>query len=138
MKVQFVAGFGPIAPDPDASAAFYSGALGIDFEEDEGYSHTDKVPGVKAFAIWPLSQAAESTFGRSDWPDHLPTPQAWLEFDVASEAAVSEAMGELEAKGYRPLLPPKKEPWGQTVSRLLSPEGMLVGIVYTPWMHEEA
>jgi len=28
-----------------------------------------------------------------------------------------------------------EEPWGQTVSRLLSPEGILVGIVYTPWMH---
>ena len=28
-----------------------------------------------------------------------------------------------------------EEPWGQTTSRLLSPEGILVGITYTPWMH---
>ena len=26
----------------------------------------------------------------------------------------------------------KTEPWGQTVSRLLGPEGLLVGITYTP------
>ncbi len=31
----------------------------------------------------------------------------------------------------------KKEPWGQTVSRFLSPEGMLVGITFTPSMREE-
>lgn len=31
----------------------------------------------------------------------------------------------------------KLEPWAQTVSHLLSPEGILVGIVYTPWMHKK-
>jgi hypothetical protein len=30
----------------------------------------------------------------------------------------------------------KKEPWGQTVTRLLSPEGLLVGLTYTPSMRE--
>ncbi len=25
---------------------------------------------------------------------------------------------------------------GQTTSRLLSPEGLLVGITFTPWQHE--
>jgi hypothetical protein len=28
-----------------------------------------------------------------------------------------------------------EEPWGQTTARLLSPEGLLVGITFTPWMH---
>jgi hypothetical protein len=28
----------------------------------------------------------------------------------------------------------RTEPWGQTVSRLLSPEGLLIGITFTPWM----
>lgn len=28
----------------------------------------------------------------------------------------------------------KKEPWGQTVSRFLTPEGLLVGITFTPSM----
>jgi len=28
----------------------------------------------------------------------------------------------------------KTEPWGQVVARLLSPEGLLLGLTYTPWM----
>ena len=28
----------------------------------------------------------------------------------------------------------RKEPWGQTVTRLLSPEGILIGITLTPWL----
>ena len=28
------------------------------------------------------------------------------------------------------------EEWGQTVARLLSPEGLLVGVTVTPWMRE--
>jgi hypothetical protein len=28
----------------------------------------------------------------------------------------------------------KKEPWGQTVSRFITPEGLLVGITFTPSM----
>jgi hypothetical protein len=32
----------------------------------------------------------------------------------------------------------RKEPWGQTVSRFLSPEGLLVGIAFTPSMRDEA
>jgi hypothetical protein len=34
------------------------------------------------------------------------------------------------------LMEAKKEPWGQTVTRLLSPEGILVGLTYTPGMRE--
>ncbi len=135
MRIAFVAGFGPIAPDPDESAAFYTQGLGIGFEETDGYRHTDALEGVRAFAIWPLSQAAEATFGRADWPDDLPTPQAWLELDVEDEAAVDAAAAEMEEKGYRPLVPPRTEPWGQRTCRVLSPEGLLVGITFTPWMH---
>jgi hypothetical protein len=31
----------------------------------------------------------------------------------------------------------KKEPWGQTVSRFIGPEGLLVGITFTPGMRAE-
>jgi hypothetical protein len=31
----------------------------------------------------------------------------------------------------------KKEPWGQIVSRFLSPEGLVVGITFTPTMREQ-
>jgi catechol 2,3-dioxygenase-like lactoylglutathione lyase family enzyme len=136
MKILFVAGFGPIIRDQEASPAFYEGALGIPFErEEDGYLHTDKVPGVKAFALWPLSQAAESTFGSETWPENVPVPQAWLEFDVDD---VDAATAELKARGYEVLVASRKETWGQTVTRLLSPEGILVGVTVTPWMREGA
>jgi hypothetical protein len=48
---------------------------------------------------------------------------------------VSAAVAELQAAGHRLLREVHEEPWGQTTSRLLSPEGLLVGITYTPWMH---
>ena len=31
----------------------------------------------------------------------------------------------------------KKEPWGQIVSRFISPEGLLVGVTFTPMMRGE-
>ena len=50
--------------------------------------------------MWPLSQAAESTFGSPEWPDDLPTPQAWLELDVESAEAVGAAVA-LEPSAHR-------------------------------------
>jgi catechol 2,3-dioxygenase-like lactoylglutathione lyase family enzyme len=139
MKISFVAGFGPIVADTQASLGFYRDTLKIAFEEAApGYFATDDLPGVKAFALWPLSQAAESTFGTDAWPADIPTPQAWLEFDVESAAAVADAVGELAGSGYRVLRQADEEPWGQTTSRVMSPEGLLVGITYTPWMHADS
>lgn len=91
---------------------------------------------MKAFALWPLDQAAESCFGADSWPQEIPAPQAWVELDVDSPEAVTSAIGELEAAGHRVLRGSREEPWGQTTARLLSPEGLLVGITYTPWMHD--
>jgi catechol 2,3-dioxygenase-like lactoylglutathione lyase family enzyme len=139
MKVSFVAGFGPIIRDTDASRAFWSAGLGITLEEPvPNYWTNDDLEGVKAFGLWPLDQAAESCFGATDWPADISAPQAWVELDVESEAAVAEAVAELQAAGHRLLRGAHKEPWGQTTSRLLSPEGLLVGVTYTPWMHQPA
>ena len=137
MKVSFVAGFGPIVRDADASQGFWRDGLGIGLSEiAPGYFGTDDVEGVKAFALWPLSQAAESTFGADEWPSELPAPQAWLELDVESPEAVGAAVEELASAGHRVLRGATLEPWGQTTSRVLSPEGLLIGVTYTPWMHE--
>lgn len=136
MNVSFIAGFGPIARSVDASHGFWAGTLGLPLEElAPGYYSTEKVDGARAFAVWPLAQAAESVFGTSQWPADVPESQAWLEVDVASPGAVAEALAELEAAGHRVLRGVSVEPWGQTTSRLLSPEGLLVGVTYTPWMH---
>jgi catechol 2,3-dioxygenase-like lactoylglutathione lyase family enzyme len=135
IRILFVAGFGPIVRDADASRKLYVEALNIPFKEESGgYLHTGTLQGVKEFALWPLSQAAESCFGTSAWPDSLPPPHAWLEFDVDS---VESATADLESQGYRMLIKNKKEPWGQTVSRFLDPNGLLVGLTFTPWMREK-
>lgn len=137
MKISFVAGFGPIVPDVEASRRFWGTGLGIELEEAApSYFTNDDLEGVKAFALWPLAQAAQATFGADTWPDDIPAPQAWIELDLASVDEVTSAVAELEAAGHRLLRGVHEEPWGQTTSRLLSPEGLLVGITYTPWMHK--
>jgi catechol 2,3-dioxygenase-like lactoylglutathione lyase family enzyme len=134
IDVLFVAGFGPIVRDPAASRKFYSQALGLPFKEDaSGYLHTGDLHGVKHFALWPLAQAAESCFGSDQWPTNLPVPQAWIEFDVAN---IETATAELKSQGYQLLVAMRAEPWGQVVTRLLGPEGLLVGITHTPEMRK--
>ena len=135
LKVLFIAGFGPIVRDTGESRTLYRDALGIPFkEEPDGYLHTEAVPGAKSFALWPLSQVAQSCFGKDSWPKEIPAPQAWLEFDVES---VEKATEILKSRGYRMLVKNKKEPWGQIVSRFISPEGVLVGITFTPLLREQ-
>ena len=134
VKILFVAGFGPIVRDTAESRKLYSEILGISFKEESGeYLHTEALKGAKTFALWPLKQAAQSCFGKDSWPDDIPAPQAWLEFDVDS---VEKATAGLESRGYRMLIKNKKKPWGQTVSRFISPEGLLVGITLTPLLRE--
>lgn len=134
IKILFIAGFGPIVRETAKSRKLYRDILGIPFkEESDSYLHTEDLNGAKSFALWPLSQAAQSCFGKDSWPKKVPVPQVWLEFDVES---VEKATAELESRGYRMLIKNKKEPWGQTVSRFLSPEGLLVGITFTPMMRE--
>ena len=132
MKVLFVAGFGPIVRDMNASLRFYREMLGLPIVEGADVS-TEKVDGVKHFGLWPLADAAESCFGAKEWPPNMTAPHAWIEFDVEDVPAAAE---ELRAKGYRLLVGPRTEPWGQTVARLLSPEGLLVGVTLTPWLRE--
>ena len=135
IKVLFIAGFGPIVREATASRELYSQILGIRFkEENDGYLHTEALNGTKSFALWPLSQAAQSCFGTDCWPKDTPVPQAWLEFDVDD---VEKATAELQSRGHRMLVKNKKEPWGQIVSRFITPEGLLVGVTYTPWMRKE-
>jgi hypothetical protein len=135
INIRFIAGFGPMVRDAVASRKLYSEDFGVVFkEEDGGYLHTENLKGANSFALWPLSHAAQSCFGKDVWPEEIEVPQAWLEFDVDD---VEKATAELELRGYRMLVKNRKEPWGQTVSRFLSPEGILVGITLTPWMRKE-
>ena len=135
VKVLFIAGFGPVVHDSGESRKLYRDVLGIAFkEETDGYLHTEAAAGAKSFALWPLSQAAKSCFGKDSWPADIAAPQAWLEFDVDK---VERATAALNSAGYRMLVKNKKEPWGQIVSRFISPEGLLVGVTFTPSMREQ-
>ncbi len=62
-------------------------------------------------------------------------PQASIEFEVADPEAVAAAAEELRAGCYELLHLPREEPWGQTVGRMLSSEGLIIGISYAPALH---
>jgi catechol 2,3-dioxygenase-like lactoylglutathione lyase family enzyme len=136
MEVMFVTGVTPITTTPSASAAFYRDALGLPLEGEDGdYLSTERLEGIKHMGLWPLEAAAQSCFGTQTWPADVPVPHATIEFELTTVDAVSAAADELKAKGYQLLHETKQEGWGQTIVRLLSPEGLLIGLCYTPWMH---
>lgn len=135
MKVLFIAGFAPIVRDVAASHTFYLRTLGLPLTEVAGdYVHTSALGGAKHFGLWPLTDAAMSCFGEPRWPEHVPAPQATIEFEVDDVAAAAK---ELEDAGHRLIHATRTEPWGQVVARLLSPEGLLVGVCHTPWLHAQ-
>ena len=124
MEIEFIAGVAVVSADPDASARLYVDALGLPLDAAEGddYRHSENVGGSRHFGVWPLHQVAQACFGTETWP--------------ADEAAVAAAAaGELTAAGFDLLHEPRTEPWGQTVARLQSLEGLVVGISFAPWMH---
>jgi catechol 2,3-dioxygenase-like lactoylglutathione lyase family enzyme len=134
MEVEFVASIAPIVRDPEATRAFYQDALGLSLERGEGdYKYTHRLEGSKHFGLWPLAEAATACFGTREWPDDLPLPQASIEFEVADVAAAAE---KLKAKSYRLIHDAHTEPWGQITARLLSPEGLLIAVCYTPAFHQ--
>lgn len=132
MNVLFISSFAPIVTDQAATKKLYVDTFGLDLEDTDGYLHSEKVEGVKHFGLWPLEQAAEACFGTKEWPSNVPRPQASVEFEVND---VADAAKELEDRGYQLLHGARTEPWGQIVARLLSPEGLIVGVSYAPWMH---
>jgi catechol 2,3-dioxygenase-like lactoylglutathione lyase family enzyme len=137
MKIEFVSTIAVITSEPPRSRQLYVETLGLPLtgETSDGYLHSEQVPGTKHFGVWPLSQAAEACFGDERWPADLAIPQVSIEFDVADVDSVQAAADELAAAGHELLHPVRREPWGQTVVRLLSPEGAIIGISYVPSMH---
>ena len=134
MDILFISSFAVITPDPPQSRKLYLDALGLPLE-GEDYLHSEKIGGSNHFGVWPLEQAAEACFGKPEWPADVTVPQASVEFEVENEEAVAKGAADLEAAGYELLHEARKEPWGQTVARTLSPEGAIVGISYAPSMH---
>jgi len=137
MNIEFLSTVAVITPDTISSRKLYVEALGLPLEgQGDGYHHSEQVAGCKSFGIWPLSQAAQACFGTDEWPAVRPVPQVSIEFDVTDAAAVGPAALELQQAGYELLHAARDEPWGQTVARLQSPEGVIVGISYAPALHD--
>lgn len=136
MKIEFVASIAVITPDAAASRRLYVDALGLPLNRLDGdYFASEEIDGCKHFGVWPLSQAAEACFGTGSWPAHVTVPQMSLEFELADPRSVADGAEELRARGYQLLHDAKQQPWGQTVARLLSPEGVVVGLSYAPSLH---
>ena len=140
MDIQMIASFAVITTDAAADRKLFLDAMGLPLHGPEDvpgsdYVFSDAIEGAKHFGVWPLSEAAESCFGTSTWPDTHPVPQASVEFEVADPDLVQVAADELKQKGFTLLHEARTEPWGQTVARLQSTEGAIIGISYAPWMH---
>ncbi len=139
MDVLFVASVAVVTANPPQSRKLFIDALGLPLEgEGNGYYSSGNIAGSKHFGVWPLAEAAQACFGTPQWPADRVVPQASIEFEVADADAVAAAADELQRAGYELLHPARTEPWGQTVARLLTGDGLIVGISYIPEFHDEA
>jgi catechol 2,3-dioxygenase-like lactoylglutathione lyase family enzyme len=78
------------------------------------------------------NRGGSACFGQPNWPETHPVPQSTIEFEVDDVEAAAQ---ELEECGYQLVHPARVEPWNQTVARLQTPDGVLVGVCFTPWLH---
>ncbi|SEN19133.1 VOC family protein [Actinacidiphila rubida] len=137
MDVLFITSVAAVVADPPLSRALFIDALGLPLEgEGDGYYSSGNVPGSRHFGLWPLSEAAQACFGTAEWPADRVVPQASIEFEVASPEAVAAAGDELSGAGFALVHAARTEPWGQTVARLLTADGLIVGISYAPVLHD--
>jgi catechol 2,3-dioxygenase-like lactoylglutathione lyase family enzyme len=141
MDIKFIASFSIVTAHPADDQRLFRDALGLPLEPPatqpgSDYLFSERIDGARHFGVWPLTEAAEACFGTPDWPRGVPVPQASIEFEVADADAVVDAARELEANGYTLLHAARTEPWGQTVVRMLSDEGLVVGVSFAPALHE--
>ena len=134
--MQFIASVSVIAPDPATSRHLYLEALGLPLERLDGeYFASERIDGSRHFGVWPLTEAARACFGTDAWPTDRPVPQVSIEFELADADAVAAGAAELRAAGHELLHEARTEPWGQTVARLQTVEGLIVGLSYASWLH---
>jgi catechol 2,3-dioxygenase-like lactoylglutathione lyase family enzyme len=137
MRTVFLGAVGIIVKDLAAGTSLYVDALGLPLKRIPGatFRARREWKGSRYLGVWSLADAAKACFGRTRWPKGRPVPQMFLELEVVSPAHVARAAIELEARGHRLLHGPRTDPWGQTVARLQTADGLIVGVSYVPWMH---
>lgn len=132
MDVRFVTSVSVITTHPAEDRQLFVGALSLPLIDDDDYLFSENLNGIKHFGIWPLAAAAQACFGTGTWPADRPIPQASVEFEVDDVAAAAQQLQEM---GYQLLHPPRVEPWNQTVARLQTQDGLIVGVCFTPRFH---
>ena len=136
MDVQFVASVAPIVRDTRAARAFYADALGLSFEGGEGeYRFTQELDGSKHVGLGRSRRRQQPASGRRNGRVRFQCRRPASSSRVADVAAAAD---ELKAKGYRLIHEARTEPWKQITARLLSPEGLLVAVCYTPSFHDRS
>jgi hypothetical protein len=126
MNIIFVASVSVISADMENAKQLFVDDLGLRLEDSmhDGYWHSEKIAGTKHFGVWPLRQAAQACFGVDVWPSDRPVPQASVEFEATDAASVAQAVVELQEKGHTLIHDARTEPWGQTVARMQTSDGM--------------
>lgn len=138
MQIESITSVAVITADGPASRALYMDTLGLPLQQLDGdYFASGELAGCNHFGVWPIEQAAEACFGVRVWPEDVTRPQVSVEFELPDASAVADGVRELRSRGHQMLHDAKVEPWGQTVARLLSPEGALIGLSYAPSLHNQ-
>ena len=139
MEIQFIAGFAVIAPEPAESRKLYVDALGLPLEQADGdyFAQREGSGGSQALRRLAAGPRGPGVLrhprrGRATGPSH----RRRVEFEVAESARGRGGGGRAGGAGLRALHPPRTEPWGQTVARILTREGLIVGISHAPWHHK--
>ena len=136
-RIERIAGYAVITGDPAASASLYRDALGLPLEGDESYLSMMNFPVAGHFGVWSLKMAARSCFGCDDWPEEIPVPSSTVEFELEDVESLEVAAAGMRERGFHFVHGARSEPWGQIVARFMSPEGVLIGLSYAPWLHGE-
>ncbi len=137
MRPAFIGAIGLIVRRLPQGRALYVKSLGLPLRQLPGtqFLHSTRLGGGRYFGVWPLAEAARACFGTDRWPTGRRIPQMFIEFEMASPGEVAAAATELERRGHRLLHGARRDPWGQTVARLQTDDGVVVGISFVPWMH---
>ncbi len=140
MKILFIGTVGVITRDREEGRRLFVDGLALPLKMAEGadFLFTQRLEGSRYFGVWPLSEAARVCFGVDRWPSDRLVPQMFIEFEVGDADSVGQAASELESLGYALLHPARKDTWGQTVARLQTKDGLIIGISYVPWMHRRS
>lgn len=128
--IRHISAIAEIVEDVDAAVDFYRNTLGfkVEHEPGSGYAILD-IPGVLHFGIWGREQAALTILGENANRDQIP-----LGFTIGFEVDLVEGDTKVaQDKGLTFIQPIKKENWGQTTSRFLTPSGALCEFSETPW-----